>query len=662
MPAAQNKPVAVPYGELQRFRAAEIERAARIMRRAVRDDPEKTARQRRYDVTFYGLDITVDPDSQRVMGTVQIKAFITAGALDTVVLDCDNALTVDSVAGNAASFEQSAAHNQALLLLDRTYATGEEFNLSVSYSGAPRNVGFSSFSWGTLPGQTTPLIATLSEPHYARTWWLCKDLPEDKADSADIRITVPSGLTAVSNGLLAGKRDNGNGTDTFIWQERYPITTYLISLAISQYDYRVEYFHSSPADSMPVEYYITPQKSDNAFAPGTGLPQTIQMLTVFSGLFGPYPFVNEKYAQVEFFWGGGMEHQTATSLTVGASGVSVYLVAHELAHQWWGDMVTCRDWRHLWLNEGFATYSEALYLEALYGSQALQDYMNQIDRLQRTGQPFSGRVYRDNIADPYALFDITVYDKGAWVLHMLRNVAGDKLFFDMLKAYGADPGLQYGTAATEDFQDICESVYGDDLDWFFSEWIYGYGRPYYQYGWTSAQEADSFRVTVDITQTQPAPFTMPLEIFVHSAGGTDVFQVMNAGSRQEYAFNVADQPLDVTLDDGDKILKSVQRVSAVAAGARTPGGYALDQNYPNPFNRETVIRYRTAAAGRVRIALYTPAGRLVRTLVAEPESAGAHRAVWDGCNAFGVPVSSGVYLYRMTAGSFSRTKKMVVIR
>ncbi|KPK92535.1 hypothetical protein AMJ80_06530, partial [bacterium SM23_31] len=234
-----------PAGDFHSFRKSEQDKFVRFATMKQADDPEKVARQREFDVTYYGLDITVDPVTETIDGIVHITARSEIDSLFSVVLDLDTNLTVSGVSGsNIVSYN----HDNNLLTIYFTvgYNLGQTFDMDVNYSGKPQSPGFGSFAFGKREGSNEPLIWTLSEPFYARTWWPCKDLPEDKADSAGIAVTVPENLTAVSNGLLTNIRNNGDGTRTFFWHEKYPITTYLISLAVSEYEYTVDYFRYSP--------------------------------------------------------------------------------------------------------------------------------------------------------------------------------------------------------------------------------------------------------------------------------------------------------------------------------------------------------------------------------------------------------------------------------
>lgn len=664
--AAAQQPRQIIIPEIDHsFRVAEAERAIRKTAYSYYDPPEKLAEQRKYDVTYYGLDINIDtdPDHRMIFVTVQVDVTSRDNRLDRILLDLMYDMTITGVSGNAESYTHNLRDNTLSVILDRTYVAGEKVSIEITCIGSPRKHGFSSFSWaGLLDGNY--LISTLCEPYFGRTWWPSKDIPEDKADSADINITVPDHLTAVSNGVLRETRDNGDGTKTWFWHEKYPITTYLISLAVAPYRYDVEYFQHADGGSMPVEYFVTDESYERAFSENSGFLQTLQMLEVFENLFGEYPFPDEKYAQVEFSWGGGMEHQTATSIGIGPYGPSANLVAHELAHQWWGDMITCKNWEHLWINEGFATYSEGLYLEALYGKPALREYMWFIDVARYEDREFNGRLFRDNVDDPYELFDRTVYDKGAWVLHMLRGVTGDSVFFKILKAFAEAPDLKYGVADTEDFQQVCEEVYGQALEWFFNQWIYGFGRPHYRYSWTSRPDNGNFLVELNIKQTQPEQFKMPLEVFTYGADDTVITTVWNQYFEETGWILVPFEPLHVSIDDSMKVLKWIKQdiVSNIDDTKTIPDEFSLQQNYPNPFNATTSIQYTINSHSNITLSVFSISGTHIATLESGFRAPGSYSVMWDGLSDTGKAVASGMYLCRLQAGSFTASMKMLLLK
>ncbi|HEX7358120.1 MAG TPA: M1 family metallopeptidase, partial [Ignavibacteriaceae bacterium] len=304
-----------------------------------------------YDVKYYKLDISVNHLAHTISGNVTCKAQIVNPNISTIYYDLTTPLTVDSVFvnGQAASFTRGS--NKLNITLNTTLNTGDEFTTLVYYHGTPGSSGFGSFEFSSHNG--TPAIWTLSEPYGAKDWWPVKDTPADKADSADFWITVNTSLIPASNGKLMAIVNNGDGTHTYKWKSSYPIAQYLLSMAITNYAEYTNYYRYSPTDSMPINHFLYPESLNSNI---TQLDKTPGMIEIYSEHFGQYPFLNEKYGHAQFGWGGGMEHQTITSM----GGFSDGLISHELAHMWYGDAITCKDWHHIWLNEGFATYGEGV--------------------------------------------------------------------------------------------------------------------------------------------------------------------------------------------------------------------------------------------------------------------------------------------------------------
>ena len=389
------------------------------------------------------------------------------------------------------------------------------------------------------------MIWSLSEPYAARTWWPCKDLPRDKADSADIVITVPNNLIVASNGTLREETEISGDRKRFWWHEKYPIATYLISIAI--YPYRVYYdeYTSLTGETMPLNFYVFPENYDRNYS---DYAQTKTMIHAFATLYGEYPFVEEKYGHAEFLgWASGMEHQTLTSL----NGSGETLIAHELSHQWWGDMVTCHTFHDIWLNEGFATYSEALWMEWRYGKDRFHNY--QKNRFYYG----SGTIYvEDPQHDNIFSYNLS-YRKASCVLHMLRHVVGDSTFFEILHTYYNDPQRKYGTVTTEQFQQICEDVSGMNLEDFFQQWIYEEGYPYYQYAYNAKPVAEDkyyFFGLVKQVQNFGPIFKMPVDVTISMAGGDTTFSVWVQNETDTFSVILPENPTAVTLDKDDWIL------------------------------------------------------------------------------------------------------------
>ncbi|HSG27688.1 MAG TPA: M1 family aminopeptidase, partial [Candidatus Krumholzibacterium sp.] len=383
-------------------------------------------------------------------------------------------------------------------------------------------------------------------------------------------------------------------------------------------------------------------------------------LHFFSFLYGLYPYVDEKYGVALCSIGGGMEHQTLTSygaaFTTGTHQYD-YVWIHELSHMWFGDLVTCSDWVNIWINEGWASYSEALWFEHIGGPGQLQAYMASRD----TPQYWDGPVMRDpSVMDPWYYFNTVVYHKGAWVLHMLRHVMGDTDFFNATRAFLADPRYRFSNADTDEMREIFESYYGAPLDWFFDQWLLRTDRPAYEMTWDYFEVEGSGRLEIGIRQTQGAPYTMPVDLRVFTSSGAVDTVLWVDEIEESFSIVTTDEVTGVTLDPDDWILSDIASSSLTDAGI--PALSYLSQNFPNPFNPVTTIGFGLGEESRVRIAVYDLRGRLVRVLTDGVWPAGSHDIVWNGLDSSGVPVASGVYFYRMESGDTSTSKKMVLLR
>jgi len=521
-------------------RRAEAAMKAQALDRARSLRSEATANQFAYDVHWYDLDLVFTPATSQVSGTVRMQATVLQGPLTTLDLDFLANMVVDQVQAGGVTTSFSRVADVLTVNLDRSYASGELVDVRVTYHGSPV-----AGSFGMQIANSRQLIWSLSEPYGARSWWPCKDIPSDKADSVTIRYTVPSGLTTASNGTLLSSIDNGT-TAVTRWRESHPISTYLVSIASYPYTHTVDWYRPSPTDSMRIDFFNFPETAPGA-APVQAKVKT--MIASHAGHFGPYAFLDEKYGHAQFVFGGGMEHQTCTSL----GSFAEFVVAHELAHQWWGDWVTCRDFHHIWLNEGFATYGEALWDETNGGLAAYHDNLS----FNKYFGP--GTVYVPDTTSSSRIFDSNLsYDKASWVLSMLRHVVGDATFFTALQAYGT--GHAYSTASTEDFEAVFESVSGRNLFKFFQEWVYGEYFPIYRADWSvAAAPFTGYDVTLNLLQRQPWQlFTMPVDVRITGVGGPQDFVVQDSLAAQTFTLHVPYLPTAFAIDPDDWILKQVQ--------------------------------------------------------------------------------------------------------
>jgi len=502
-----------------------------------------------YDVKSYTIALRIDPDQKSISGNVTITATATSPSLRRLSLDLENSLTVESVESKGRGLKFIHDQNRLTMELRHRYERGSRFQVKVNYHGQPKGDGF---SFGEH--QSIPMISTYGLPFTAQQWWPCKDTPLDKADSVDLIITVPNALVVASNGKLISERPNDDGTRTFHWSVRYPIYPDTVSLAITNYQVFALRYQYSATHSMPLVFYVYPEDVLKAKTDFSLLPDIIK---TYAAIFGPYPFLKEKYGVAEFPINSFREHQTLPSY--GAARITGdhnndFILAHELAHQWFGNSISVKSWSDVWLNESFATYAYALWRERLEGKTSYFQVIKKWDR-----NDFSGSVFVENPKDQDKLFTSTTFYKGAWVLHMLRHVMGDEVFFRALKTYVKT--FAYKNASTEDYQAVCEKEYRRSLDWFFKEWIYGDGRPEYKYQWTVSRAGTRHivKLIVDQAQTGPGLFRMPLDVVLTTPTSEKKFVVRDERRSQSFEFSLDEDVLQLKVDPEGMVLKKLSQ-------------------------------------------------------------------------------------------------------
>jgi aminopeptidase N len=582
------------------------------------------------DVTYYGLDLrlTTTPASLRGAATITLKS--TTAALSSFFLDLNSTsattgegLRVDSVKAGAQKLVFQHAQNKLTITPPQPLANGQAFTLTVYYQGIPNSSAQGSFKFDKHDTTTDPVIWSLSEPYGAPDWFPCRDTPADKADSSSVRITAPAQLVSVSNGKLISTTTNTDETRTFLWKNSYPIAQYLISIAVSNYSqYDTPFTYGN--QTMPVTHYIYPETLPQV---QSNLALTPTLLQLFTNRFGPYPFLREKYGHAQFALNnGGMEHQTISSMESRA--LTPAVIAHELAHQWFGDKITCRNWQNIWLNEGFASYAEAVYTEFANGQTGYRTTMNSFMASARNAR---GSVYVQDITNVNNIFNSNrTYAKGATILHMLRGIVGDSTFYRTLRTYAATPTLAYQTAVTEDFQAVAEQVSGRNLAYFFKEWIYGEGYPTYKATVSPGAAANTVTVRLEQRNTissNPGSFTMPIQMRVQSAAGDTTVTILNDQADQTFTLPTRGTVTGLVIDPNNWILKTVESVtlsaSAVVTAITEPALGNLHV-YPNPTSETLLVDFSLPTRGSAGLALSNLLGQRVRTLQEPALSAGDH--------------------------------------
>jgi aminopeptidase N len=558
--------------ETNRIVSSEMKSAERKMNLLVNPNTQN------YDVTYHKLEFTVDPALYFITGQVT-TTFTALQSMSSVTFDMANEMTVTSVTKNGMplTFAESG-NNELIITLPSSQLAGTSATVKINYSGVPPVNGFQSFAAETHSG--TPVLWTLSEPYGARDWWPCKQDLNDKVSSIDVYITAPSQYTSVSNGLEINQVTTGNSKTTH-FHHGYPIPAYLIAIAVTNYQIFTQQGGITP-NNFPIVNYLYPE----SYATNVALlAQTLPIMNLFETLFETYPFQNEKYGHAQFGWGGGMEHTTVSFM--GAFNRS--LIAHELAHQWFGDKITCGTWKDIWLNEGFATYLASLVIENFDGQTAfIADKTNMITNITSS---LNGAVYLTDAQalDVNRIFSSRLsYNKGAMVLNMLRFKLGDAIFFQGIKNYLADVNLAYKYAITSDLQTKLEAVYGSSLTEFFNDWVYNQGYPKYTIIVENIGSGQA-KITVSQTTTDTSVpfFEMPVPIRLTGASGlTQDVVVNNTANGQQFIVPVPFSVTGVQFDPKKDI------ISKSSTATLETSDFNFDQSiqiYPNPASNALSI-------------------------------------------------------------------------
>lgn len=502
--------------------------------------------QRALDAIHYSIKIDLDTKKKIINGDVTITLKINDPMAKYIPLNFYDNLKVKSVKINGS--EANYGRDEKILSVQRKSLEQDSVDVRIIYSGTPKSLGFGSFNFETH--QNHPFVYTLNEPVFASTWMPCIDLPDDKAQ-ADIFINNDSCCVSLSNGKLVEIRTAGS-KKIYHWKTIYPISTYLIAIYSGKYKSFSQKYFSVSKDSIDLTYYAFESDLENAVKDFSDHPQ---YFIVFEEIFGPYPFVKEKYNVAEFLWqNGAMEHQTLTG--IGSNFISgrkffTDMLVHELAHHWWGNAVGPKTWKDIWLNEGFATYSEALYWEGMAGPKALLTTIN-----ARFGTFDKGKLY-----DPGdALFGNLVYNKGAWVLHMLRKELGDKNFFKSLRKYLEL--YKYSNASTNDFKNVCENMSGLNLTQFFKQWVYnGEGIIELAYDWSSDVSGSEFSFVLNTEQLQNGYdiYKFPVDIkIIFGENESEIHTFRIDKKQQRHHLKLKKKPIEVLFDPDKWLLATFE--------------------------------------------------------------------------------------------------------
>ncbi|BBE17741.1 lysyl aminopeptidase [Aquipluma nitroreducens] len=588
------------------------------------------------DVIYQRLNFTVDPAVNYISGSVFSSVKFLKDDVAQVLFDLNDVMIVDSVQYNQKKivFEHSA--NKVSVVLLSLAVKNSIGSVGIFYHGAPRQNGMGSFVSSTH--NNNPIIWTLSEPYGAKDWWPCKESLSDKIDSVDVYITCPQQYKAASNGKLVEDKVSGQNR-TAHWSHRYPIATYLVGIAVTNYETYSDFLDLANGEKIEVLNYVYPEYLTTAKSKSADI---LNILSFYNRKFMTYPFASEKYGHAQFGWGGGMEHQTMSFMT----NLDFELVAHEMAHQWFGDYITLASWYDIWLNEGFATYLTGLTYENLLNGQYWQNWKNiQVSRI--TSSP-DGSVYVADTTDVNRIFNGRLsYSKGAYLLHMLRWEIGDSLFFKGLKNYLKDPEIANGFASQEKFVAHMEAVADTSFTEFFKDWYYGEGYPIYRltyytdYGDSGKQK---LRISQSSSNSSVGFFEMHIPVRIWKDGTYSDLRLYNTSQNQEFV--ISDTKVDRIEFDPDKwLIAKSDLVDAVLHVSEIADIQIIPENESKSIR---ILLPENSGKGKIRIVDLS--GRIVKN-----------------CELFGTDTKiatsdlrSGFYLVEVKSGKLGKTEKVLL--
>ncbi|MFO7895716.1 MAG: M1 family aminopeptidase [Candidatus Cloacimonadales bacterium] len=469
-----------------------------------------------FDILHYDISMAIDDQENYLTGTV-VTTILAESEMSEMIFELEE-LEVDNVLvnGNLADY----THEAGLIIIELDeISVDETFTTTVSYYGFPA-ICPQPYPLGMFFSESG--IFTISDPNASRYWWPCYDHPWDKA-VVDLQITIRDDWEVASNGIRDEIEVHDDGTRTHHWSGSNPMATYLVSIVAREFSELHDMY-----EEIPIHNFVYPSHETAALEDFSNLPL---MMATFSQLFGEYPFEKYGNAVTNFTTYGAMEHQTMTTLSsymIDGNHSYEEIIAHELAHQWFGNSLTCLTWKDIWLSEGFATYSEALYVEQWQGYAEMLEYVQQ--SIQNYYKNWAGNTAYTTYDPPYSnIFNPSTYEKPASVLHMLRLITGDEIFFEILQTYYQT--FQHGNVITEDFIQVAQEVSGQDLQQFFQQWIYQPGLPKIDYAYFISNDPNTPQM-LTYAQTSCANANTEFEIIapikVNYAASYDSLQIVAA--------------------------------------------------------------------------------------------------------------------------------------
>ena len=571
------------------------------------------AKANAYDVYYYDLDVNMTNQSTSISGTVSIHGTLLEN-LDTVLLELFPTQIISELRVNGVPSNYTRVNS--LLKVGINQAQGSNFIITVTYSGTPPTSVQNPFGGSGVSNATVSTIGnkvtwTVSCPFLAHEWFPCKQILRDKADSSAVRITVPNGLIATSNGTLEQTEDLGNGSTRFTWKNHHPILYYLICATVAPYTEYVKFAHpiNLPDDSIKIQNFIYGNAAgiSQAQAQCDLLPGFVEL---YSDKFGLYPFSDEKYGISLAPLSGGMEHQTMTTVGV----MEKKITTHELCHQWWGDHVGIASFSDVWLSEGFATYGEYIMLENFYPAETAA-LVNAWHSSVLTA--VGGSIWHTDTLNIARIYNSRLtYKKGGAIIHTLRHIINnDALFYASLRSFLSTYGDS--VAVGLDLKAHLEATTGIDLTPFFEQWYFGEGYPTLSARWNAL--GNDVLVEINHTTSMPSSvpfFSIPLELRFARNGMSDtiVRVTITDNSDQFYLSGMGTVTSLSAIDPNNWIINKTGTIvqdPTFSASTELVDEDELWKVYPNPSADEITISW---AAGECTLQIMDAFGKTVQII------------------------------------------------
>ena len=467
-----------------------------------------------YNVLFYDLDVKVDIDNKFISGSNTIK-FVAENDFQKLQIDLFANMKIEKIVYNDLKLNYAREYNAVFVAFPDTIRKGAVQSFTIYYSGNPIAAKHApwdgGFSWDK-DEEGNPFVGVSCQGTGASLWWPCKDHQSDEPIGMNISITVPNGLNEVSNGRLKRRTVLPDGWIKYEWYVSYPINNYDVTLNIGKYKHFNDfYFNPQYKDTLTLDYYVLTNHYEKAQKQFT---QVKPMMNCYYNYFGEYPFINDGYKLVEAPY-LGMEHQSCVAYGNGfkngyngsdMSGTGYkfdYIIIHESAHEWWGNSITTNDLADMWIHEGFATYSEALYIECLYGHDAYLKYINSEKKSVQNDSPITGKYDLNDEGSE------DMYFKGALLIHTIRSIIDDdKKFFTILK--GIQEKFKYQTVNSKDIEQFISDNSGIDFSDIFDRYLHYNTIP--KLTLNCLQDGNDLRITYKFDELKSNNFTMPVKI------------------------------------------------------------------------------------------------------------------------------------------------------